>query len=130
MFSVFKQHCMHFYTLFHPYIFLKNTNNVTRITLSNGPLGFQIRGPKYKKKKIQIGIHIVLTNYQPRSIPKSLFLNTLRYNHLSTKTKKYKIILFLKSTNYCKKHLFSQTKTYFCYFNIAFEMSRFWYLVF
>ena len=40
--------------------------------------------------------------------------------------KKYKIIVFLKSINCCqkKKNLFSQTKTYFCYFNIAFEMSR------
>ena len=40
--------------------------------------------------------------------------------------KKYKIIVFLKSINCCqkKKILFSQTKTYFCYFNIAFEMSR------
>ena len=41
------------------------------------------------------------------------------------KKKKYKIILFLKSINCCqKKFLFSQTKTYFCYFNITFEMSR------
>ena len=37
--------------------------------------------------------------------------------------KKYKIILFLKSINCCKKNLFSQTKTYFCYINIAFEMT-------
>ena len=45
--------------------------------------------------------------------------------------KKYKIILFLKNINCCKKKLFSQTKTYFCYFNIAFEMScRVVFLVF
>ena len=37
-FSVFKQHYMYFHTLFHPHVFLKNTNNVTRITLPNGPL--------------------------------------------------------------------------------------------
>ena len=32
-----------------------------------------------------------------------MFLITLRCNHLPTKTLKYKIILFLKSINYCKK---------------------------
>ena len=43
------------------------------------------------------------------------------------KKKKYKIILFLKSINCCKKkkiYIYSQTETYFCFFNIAFEMSR------
>ena len=45
----------------------------------------------------------------------------------TNKDKKYKIILFLKSINCCKKkyiyiYLFLQTKTYFCY--IAFEMSH------
>ena len=50
------------------------------------------------------------------------------------KQKKYKIILFLKSINCCKKkkkkniyiyiYIFSKTKNYFCYFNIVFEMSR------
>ena len=38
MFSVFNQHCTYFYILFHPHIFPKNTNNVTRIMLPNGPL--------------------------------------------------------------------------------------------
>ena len=45
----------------------------------------------------------------------------------STKKKKknHKIILLLKSMNCSKKkYIFSQIKTYFCYFNIAFEMSR------
>ena len=40
--------------------------------------------------------------------------------------KKYKIILFFKSIN-CHQYIYiyiSQIKTYFCYFNIAFEMSR------
>ena len=37
-FSLFKQYYTYFYTLFHPQIFPKNTNNVTRTTLSNGPL--------------------------------------------------------------------------------------------
>ena len=40
---------------------------------------------KKKKKKIQIGIHIVLTNYK---YTKLLFLNILKCNHLLTKTKK------------------------------------------
>ena len=40
------------------------------------------------------------------------------------KKKKNKIILFFKSINYYKKNLISQTKIYFCYFNIAFQMSR------
>ena len=35
-FSVFKQHYTYFYTLFHPHVFSKNTNNVIRTTLSNG----------------------------------------------------------------------------------------------
>ena len=39
------------------------------------------------------------------------------------KKTKYKIILFLKTINCCqKKKKKSQTKTYFCYFNIVFEM--------
>ena len=37
--------------------------------------------------------------------------------------KKYEIILFLKRVNCCKKYIFSQTKTYFCYINIVFEVS-------
>ena len=41
-----------------------------------------------------------------------------------THTHTHKIILFLKSINYCKRNLFSQTKNYFFYFNIEFEMSR------
>ena len=36
---MFKQHYTYFYTLFHPHIFSKNTNNITRITL---PTGLQI----------------------------------------------------------------------------------------
>ena len=62
----------------------------------------QVRGTEYKqkkKKKFQISIYIVLTNYQPRQIikiivfffflrRKSLFLNTLKYNYLPTKIKK------------------------------------------
>ena len=37
-----------------------------------------------KKKKLQIGIYAVLKNYK---YTKSIFLNTLRDNHLSIKTK-------------------------------------------
>ena len=37
VFSIFKQHYTYFYTHFHPHVFLKNTNNVTRIILLNGP---------------------------------------------------------------------------------------------
>ena len=33
---MFKQHYTYFYTFFHPHIFLKNTNNITKTTLSNG----------------------------------------------------------------------------------------------
>ena len=32
---------MYFYTIFNSYVFSKNTNNVTRITLPNGPLVFK-----------------------------------------------------------------------------------------
>ena len=35
MLSVFKQHYTYFHTFFHPHIFPKNTNNVTRTTLPN-----------------------------------------------------------------------------------------------
>ena len=34
---LFKHHNMHFYTLFHLYIFPQNLNNVTRNLLPNGP---------------------------------------------------------------------------------------------
>ena len=34
---VFKQYYTYFYILFYPYIFSKNTNNVTKTMLSNGP---------------------------------------------------------------------------------------------
>ena len=37
-FSVFKQHYMYFHTFFHPHVFPKNTNNITKTTLPNGPL--------------------------------------------------------------------------------------------
>ena len=43
MFLVFKQYYTHFYTLFHPQIFQKNTNNISQIPLSNGPLVVRIR---------------------------------------------------------------------------------------
>ena len=46
---------------------------------------FKLARAKVLKKKIQIGIHIVSKNYK---YTKSLFLNTLRCNHLPTKTKK------------------------------------------
>ena len=49
-------------------------------------LEFQVRGAKYKeKRKSQIGIHIVLTNYEQDKYIKLLFLNTLKCNHLPKK---------------------------------------------
>ena len=47
------------------------------------------QGPEYKEKKLQIGIYIVLKNYK---YSKSLFLNTLRCNHLPIKTNENKIM--------------------------------------
>ena len=52
--------------------------------------GFQVRGAQSistekKKKILQIGIHIILVNYNYK---KSLFLNKLRCNHLPKKKKK------------------------------------------
>ena len=41
-------------------------------------------GQSIRRKKIPINIHIVLKNYK---YTKSLFLNTLKCNHLPTKTK-------------------------------------------
>ena len=55
---------------------------------------------KGKKKKLQIDIHIVLKNYK---YIKSLFLNTLRSNHLPTKIKtktKYCVFLILGSLGF------------------------------
>ena len=48
----------------------------------------------YRKKKIKIGIHIVLKNYK---YSKLLFLNTLRCNYLPTKTNKNKIMSFFNT---------------------------------
>ena len=45
MIFVFKQHYTHFYALFDPHVFQKNTNNITQTPLSNGPLMFD--GCKY-----------------------------------------------------------------------------------
>ena len=36
-FSVFKQHYTHFYTLFHPHVFKKTTNNITQTSSPNSP---------------------------------------------------------------------------------------------
>ena len=37
---VFKQHYVYFYTIFHQHVFSKNTNNITKNLLSNGPLSY------------------------------------------------------------------------------------------
>ena len=37
-FSVFKQHYTYFHILFHPHVFPKNTDNITRAILPNEPL--------------------------------------------------------------------------------------------
>ena len=37
MFSIFKQHYTNFHTIFHPQVFLKNTNNATRTIIPNDP---------------------------------------------------------------------------------------------
>ena len=58
-------------------------------------------GPGYKeKKKLQIGIYIVLKNYK---YTKFLFLNTLRCNHLP---KKIKIKKFFTNTRLARNNFF------------------------
>ena len=95
-------------------------------------LGFEAsKGQSIKKKKIQIDIHIVLKNYK---YLKSLFLNTLRCNHLPTNTNKNKIMSFFHTrlsrifffflvrafTLMMLKILaFSSSKSYFIYFIIS-----------
>ena len=37
-FLVFKQHYTYFHTLFHPHIFQKTINNITKTSLSNRPI--------------------------------------------------------------------------------------------
>ena len=60
-FSMFKQHYTYFHTLFHPHVFPKNTNNVTRTALPNGPLVFKtpssffVSNIDFIKDKAQIG---------------------------------------------------------------------------
>ena len=90
---------------------------------------------KEKKKKLQISIHILLKNYK---YTKSLFLNTLRCNHLLTKTKNKKqnnvffLILGWLGFFFClfdevraftvvvlKFLAFSISKNYFIYFIIS-----------
>ena len=39
-FSHFKQHNIHFHTLFHPHVSQKTTNNIIQTTLPNTPLVF------------------------------------------------------------------------------------------
>ena len=58
---------------------------------------------KYKGKKIQISIHIVLKNYK---YTKSLFLNTLRCNHLSKKTKQKQNNVFFFNTRMARSSIF------------------------
>ena len=53
-FSMFKQHYTYFYILFYLHIFPKNTNNITRNFLPNGPLD------TYSIKKLPINIYIYI----------------------------------------------------------------------
>ena len=41
IFSVFKQHYIHFHTFFHPHVFKKTINNITQTPLPNRPLTAQ-----------------------------------------------------------------------------------------
>ena len=88
-------------------------------------LGFQAREGRSIRRRKNPDKYPYSTNKLSTKIntQNHFFFNTLRCNYLPTKTK-YKIILFLKSINCGKRNLFSQTKTYFYYFNIAFEISR------
>ena len=43
---MFKQYYTYFHTLFHPHVFPKNTNNVTRTTLPSTPL-YILRNSKF-----------------------------------------------------------------------------------
>ena len=40
---------MYFHTFFHSHVFLKNTNNITRITLPNSPQAFALRITQHSK---------------------------------------------------------------------------------
>ena len=63
-------------------------------------------GQSIRRKKIPINIHIVLKNYK---YTKSLFLNTLKCNHLPTKTK-IKTKTKKKNKKQTKKQTNKQTK--------------------
>ena len=90
----------------------------------------KLAGAEYKEKEIQIDIHIVLKNYK---YLKSLFLNTLRCNHLPTNTNKNKIMSFFHTRlsrifffvvrafplMMLKILAFSTSKSYFIYFIIS-----------
>ena len=66
------------------------------VPLAGKTQNFKLEGAEVlKKKKLQIGTHIVLTNYK---YTKFLFLSSLRCNHLPTKKKKIIIIIIKTKT--------------------------------
>ena len=83
---------------------------------------FMLAGRSIKKKKnfkyAYIYIYIELKNYK---YSKSLFLNTLRSNHLPTKT---------KTKNKKKNNVFLNTRLARIFFWLKLEYSQWWYYKF
>ena len=112
---------------------LENYKSPTRPLLQTQD--FKIGGRSIRRKKNQ-NSYPYSTNKlyinQDQYI-KSLFLNTLRCNHLPTKTKKHKIILLFKSINCCKKNYFHKPKLTFATLIQHLKcliQQCFWYFVF
>ena len=79
-FSVFKQHYTYFYILFYLHIFPKNTNNITRNFLPNGPLD------TYSIKKLPINIYIYTHTYDWFNIKKRIYKFIFYFFHFKNNT--------------------------------------------
>ena len=57
-FLLFKQHNTYFHNIFHSHVFSQHLNNITRITLSNGPISwFQLFLHLYVQTCVQVGVY-------------------------------------------------------------------------
>ena len=101
MFSVLKQFYTYFHTLFHSHVFPKNTNNVTRIILPNGPC-------------------LNTENYYLKLLTKQLYLfgnvvyNSFRYLNITTRisTIHFHLHVFSQHLNNITKNLLPNSNNY------------------
>ena len=71
MFSIFKQHYTHFHTLFYPYVFQKNINNVTKRPLSHTkPNKIARLGATPNQTRLPDSVPVMLVTNQNSSKPR------------------------------------------------------------